>query len=51
MTIIFHKYKPYYKNSNFIILWYITFVRWDTLKMLDNAKRKLDNILYKKPNE
>jgi len=45
MTIIFHKFRPYFANHNYITLWFITVMKKDALQLLENAVKKYEKAL------
>lgn len=49
MNFIIHKYKWYKKGKSYLTIAFFTYIKYDALTMLDNAARKIDNLLYTEP--
>lgn len=49
MNLIIHKYKPFKKWKAYITIGFFTYIKYDTMDMLDKAAKKLDYLMYTKP--
>lgn len=49
MNLIIHKYKPFKKWTAYITIGFFTYIKYDTVDMLDKAAKKLDYFMYTKP--
>lgn len=49
MNLIIHKYKPYKKWRAYLTIGFFTYIKYDTMDMLDRAAKKMDTLMYTNP--